>query len=113
MGFRVLALKDHRRFGEIDMVVFDGGTLVFVEIKTVRISGESVGAQSYDERTLGWPSIGQFKRQRRAVAAWLAIEGSQLPRAECVRLDVVKILLDERGELARLDHIEAAWEGAW
>jgi hypothetical protein len=30
-----------------------------------------------------------------------------------MRFDVVKVLLDESDRPVRLDHIKAAWEGAW
>jgi putative endonuclease len=113
LGFRLLARNQYRRFGELDLVVFDGHTLVFVEVKTTSVRRQSVGSEGYEQKTLGWPRIKQFQRQRRAVSAWLAEHGSECPDARCRRLDVVKISFDERHELVRLDHIEGAWEGAW
>ena len=41
LGFSVLAQNHHTRFGELDLVLSDGRTLVFCEVKTRRLgSGE-------------------------------------------------------------------------
>jgi putative endonuclease len=39
LGFEVLARNHRTRFGELDLVAYDGTTLVFVEVKARR-SGE-------------------------------------------------------------------------
>ena len=36
LGYSVLARNVRTRAGEIDVIVFDGATLVFVEVKTAR-----------------------------------------------------------------------------
>jgi putative endonuclease len=114
LGFQLLARNQYRRFcGEVDLIVFDGRTLVFVEVKATCVSRESAHAAKYETQTRGWPSIRQFKHQRKAIRAWLAAEGSDLPRVSCCRLDVVRVLFDEHQQLVRLDHIQDAWEGAW
>jgi Holliday junction resolvase-like predicted endonuclease len=86
---------------------------VFAEVKARHVRRESSGAQRYEERTLGWPRMRQFQRQRQAVQTWLAEQGSDWPQASCRRLDVVVVLFDEHETFVRLDHIQAAWEGAW
>jgi len=113
LGFECLARNQYRRFGELDLVVCDGHTLVFVEVKARHVRRESVGAQRYEERTLGWPRIRQFQRQRQAAQAWLAEQGAHWPSASCRRMDVVVVLFDEHETFVRLDHIQDAWEGAW
>ena len=41
LGYAVLARNHHTRFGELDLVLSDGTTLVFCEVKTRRLgSGE-------------------------------------------------------------------------
>jgi putative endonuclease len=113
LGFRALARNEHRRFGEIDLLLYDGQTLVFAEVKTRHIQKGSTGVQDPGRETLGWPSIDQFKRSRKAVNKWLTEQGSDRPRIREMRFDVVKVLLDESDRPVRLDHIKAAWEGAW
>jgi putative endonuclease len=112
-GFRLVTHNQNRRYGEIDLVVFDGRTLVFVEVKTCHVRRHSADSQTYDRQTLGWPSIKQYKAHRRTVRVWLTEQGSRLPNVRDMRFDVVKVLIDEREQLVRLDHIEAAWEGVW
>jgi putative endonuclease len=136
LGFEPVARNAHRRLGELDLVVFDGHTLVFVEVKTQRVAPSvaasdrrqaphvGVGLSAYvrdGERsgragaaqTLGWPRIKQFKRHRKAILSWLTEQGEDRPKARVMRLDVVKVLVDEQHRMVRLDHIQGAWEGAW
>jgi putative endonuclease len=112
LGFELIAHNQYRRFGELDLVVFDGHTLVFVEVKTCHVRGGSAGSRGYDAQTLGWPHKRQLRRQRQTAIAWLAEQGSSYPRASCRRLDVVMVLFDEHDRFVRLDHIEATWDGA-
>ncbi len=48
-GFDILARRFRARHGEIDIVAFDAGTLVFVEIKT-RASGRYGGPWEFVDR---------------------------------------------------------------
>jgi putative endonuclease len=99
LGFEVLARNHRTRFGELDLVVFDGATIVFVEVKTRRVgSGEP------------WDNLHPPKRSqvRRMAAAWLT-EVSDRPFGAALRFDAVGVLLDRDGELARLDHLEGAF----
>ena len=99
LGFEVLARNHRTRFGELDLVVFDGETIVFVEVKTRR-------AGSGDP----WDNLHAPKRSqvRKMAAAWLA-EESDRPFGAELRFDAVGILVDGSGGLAWLDHLEAAF----
>jgi putative endonuclease len=99
LGFEVLARNHRTRFGELDLVVYDGATLVFVEVKTRR-----AGARE------PWESLHARKRSkvRRMAVAWLA-EGTDRPFGAQLRFDGVAILLDSAGDLVCLDHLEAAF----
>ena len=99
LGFEVLARNHRTRFGELDLVVYDGTTLVFVEVKTRRAGTREP-----------WESLNDRKRSkvRRMAIAWLT-EGSDRPYGAELRFDGVAILLDSFGELVRLDHLEAAF----
>src|SRR5690349_11312020 len=99
LGFDVLARNHRTRFGELDLVVYDGDTLVFVEVKTRR-----AGARE------PWENLHDRKRSqvRRMAVAWLA-DGKDRPYGANLRFDGVAILLDCFGELVRLDHLEAAF----
>ncbi len=99
LGFEVLARNHRTRFGELDLVVFDGEVLVFVEVKTRR-----------DGSREPWESLHTRKRSkvRRMAIAWLT-EGTDRPYGAQLRFDGVAVLLDSAGDLVRLDHLEAAF----
>lgn len=98
LGYRVLARNHHTRLGELDLVLTDGETLVFCEVKTRRLgSGEPL------------ESLHDAKRSqvRRMAAAWLA-EVTDRPWFAELRFDAVGVLVDGDG-LVRLDHLQAAF----
>ena len=47
-GLRAVAANANYRFGELDLVMLDGGTLVFVEVRYRRGTGFGGGAESVD-----------------------------------------------------------------
>jgi putative endonuclease len=101
LGYRLVARNHRTRWGEIDLVVADGVTLVFVEVKTRRASGSGRGP---------WEALHERKRAqvRRMAAAYLA-DVQDRPRASELRFDAVGVVIDPQGRLVRLDHLEAAF----
>jgi putative endonuclease len=101
LGFELIARNHRTRHGEIDLVVFDGRTLVFVEVKTRRASGPGRGP---------WESLHDRKRQqvRRMAASFLA-EVLDRPHSPELRFDAIGVVIDGQGRLVRLDHLEAAF----
>jgi putative endonuclease len=108
LGFTTLARNVRTRFGEIDLIVFDGRVLAFVEVKTRRagFGGEAIRPE---QEPLPWLRPRQRARLRRLARAWLGDERHERPRARTIRFDAVGVIVDERGRLLRLDHVEAAW----
>ena len=100
LGFQVLARNHRTRFGELDVVAFDGETLVFCEVKTRR-AGPSVSP---------WDALGRGKRKqvRTMAAAWLA-ETTDRPYAAELRFDAIGVVFDARGKLLALEHVEDAF----
>lgn len=99
LGFSVLAQNHHTRFGELDLVLSDGRTLVFCEVKTRRLgSGEP------------FDSLHRLKRSqvRKIAAQWLS-EPSDRPWHEELRFDAIGVLVDREDGLVRLDHVENAF----
>jgi putative endonuclease len=99
LGYRVLARNHHTRFGELDLVLSDGETLVFCEVKARRVgSGDP------------WDSLHDAKRGqvRRMAAAWLT-EVTDRPWFAELRFDAVGVVVDSRDALVRLDHLEGAF----
>ncbi|MBX5440980.1 MAG: YraN family protein [Solirubrobacteraceae bacterium] len=98
-GFEVVARNHRTRHGEIDLIGHDGRTLVFAEVKTRRAGS---GAP--------WDALGPAKRRqvRRMARAWLA-ETADRPRGTELRFDAIGVVIDARGRLVRLDHLEGAF----
>ncbi len=99
-GLEILARNHRTRFGELDVVAYDGTALVFCEVKTGR-----AGA-----RTGPVDNLSESKRTqvRRMAAAWLA-DTADRPHAADLRFDAICITFDAHGRLATLDHMEGAF----
>jgi putative endonuclease len=99
LGFEVLARNHRTRFGELDLVAFDGETLVFAEVKT-RLAGSGEPFANLHAR--------KCSQVRRMAVAWL-IEATHRPYGARLRFDGIAVLVDCAGNLVRLDHLEAAF----
>jgi putative endonuclease len=100
-GFRILERNYRTRWGELDIVAFDGRVLVFCEVKTRRhTSGGVVPLQS----------VHAHKRSqvRRIAGRWLR-DRTGHPYAEVLRFDAVGVTFDNVGRLVRLEHMEGAF----
>jgi putative endonuclease len=98
-GFRIVARNHRTRYGELDVIAHDGRVLVFAEVKTRR-AGSGTPWDTLDER--------KCRQVRRMAAAWLA-EAPDRPRSAELRFDAIGVVIDARGRLVRLDHLEAAF----
>ena len=98
-GLRILDRNCRTRFGELDLVAFDGRRLVFCEVKTRRAgSGRP------------WDALGAAKQSRvRAMARQWLSERSDRPHAPDLRFDAIGVTIDARGRLAALEHLEGAF----
>lgn len=107
-GFAVLERNARTRHGEIDLIAFDGTTLVFAEVKTRRIGGAK-GTPRDDQAPFAGLGTRQRARLRRLAAAWLADEQRSRPFAETIRFDAIGVVLDTGGMLREVEHLENAW----
>jgi putative endonuclease len=108
LGFVVIARNVRTRRGEIDLVAFDGRTLVFAEVKTRRASSGRRGLCP-EEQPLAWLKLSQRARLRKLACAWLYENIQARPKAHAIRFDAVGVIVDGANRLLRLDHIEDAW----
>ena len=108
LGFSTLARNVRTRYGEIDLIVFDGHVLVFVEVKSRRARSRPQRIRP-EQEPLPWLRPRQRARVRRLAVAWLSNAKNSRPTAETIRFDAVGVIVDEGGRLLRLDHVEAAW----
>jgi putative endonuclease len=100
-GFQILERNFRTRWGELDLVAFDGRVLAFCEVKTRRAGGTRGSALE---------AVGPRKQAqvRRMAACWLA-ERRDRPRARQLRMDAIGVTLDARGRLLALEHLEGAF----
>jgi putative endonuclease len=100
-GFRILDRNFRTRHGELDIVAFDGRTMVFCEVKTRRLapgSGNPFDAIRSTKRS----------RVRKMAARWLA-EASDRPYADMLRFDAIGVTFDLSGRLVALEHLEGCF----
>jgi putative endonuclease len=99
LGFELLERNYRTRWGELDLVGFDGTTIVFCEVKARRAgSGRP------------WDALGPAKRNqvRRIAARWLS-ERTERPRAAELRFDAIGVVVDARDRVVALEHLEGAF----
>jgi putative endonuclease len=105
-GFKILQRNYRNRWGEIDIIAFDGRTLAFCEVKS-RHARSSPAACA--ERA-PFESLHPRKRAqvRRIARRWIS-ERSERPYAALIRFDAIGVTFDSRGDLLRLEHLEGAF----
>jgi putative endonuclease len=98
-GFALVARNHRTRYGELDLIGYDGRTIVFAEVKTRRAGSGNP-----------WDALGEAKRRqvRQMARAWLS-DTPDRPRSAELRFDAIGVVIDARGRLVRLDHLEAAF----
>jgi putative endonuclease len=108
-GYRVLDRNWRTRNGELDLVAFDRGCIVFCEVRArVATSGRGPGPLGPLE------SIGPGKRHRlrRLAREWLATRADSSdpgPAAGSLRFDAVGVTLLPDGSLLALEHLRNAF----
>lgn len=97
-GFVIVERNWQTRLGELDLIAQKGNGLVFVEVRTT--SGKRFG--------YGFQSIDIRKQQKVRRLALQYLQQKRLFGAS-IRFDVVSVLLNERRDPIRIDHIEGAF----
>jgi putative endonuclease len=96
-GYRIEARNWRCPAGEVDIIAWQGDTLVFCEVKTRRGAGYGSPADAV--------VFTKARRLRRLAAIWLSTNDLHV---RDVRFDVVSVLLLPQGR-PEIDHIEAAF----
>jgi putative endonuclease len=100
-GFAIVERNYQTRWGELDIVAFDGRTLAFVEVKTRRLA-PGAGHPFEALRTI------KRERVRKMARSWLA-ERSDRPYASLLRFDAIGVTFDPAGRLVGIEHLEGAF----
>lgn len=96
-GYKIEERNFRTRFGEIDIICWDAQTLVFVEVKTKIGHNFGEPEEMVDSRKLS-----QVKRMGEV---YLLDKKWDIP----CRVDVIAIVLNENGEVEKLEHYEAVY----
>lgn len=100
-GFQILERNYRTRWGELDIVAFNGHTLAFCEVKTRRIGqAQRTPFESIHRRKQG--------RVRKMAGSWLR-ERPLRPSAVVIRCDAIAVTFDCAGQLVAIDHLEGAF----
>ena len=101
LGYEIVERNYRTRWGELDIVAYDGETLAFCEVKSRRVSG-SAGTP--------FEAVPAVKRSRvrKMAGSWL-IERTERPYAESLRFDAIGVTFDRSGRLVRIEHLEGAF----
>jgi len=102
-GWEIVERNARTRYGELDIVALDGGTLVFVEVKAGR-----EGSRFGPERPVLSVDFRKQRRVRRLAIAWMS-ERRDPPRYAEIRFDAVGVTFDRTGRSIDVEHIEGAF----
>jgi putative endonuclease len=99
-GYRILERNFTVRRGEIDIVAFNDGGLVFVEVRSRRHTGLRDPAESVDRR-----------KQKRVIKAAQCYIARRRVRSDtvCPRFDVISVRFDPSGGAPTIAHIRNAF----
>ncbi len=105
-GFRILQRNYRTRWGEIDIIAYDGRTLAFCEVKSRRVrSWPGASAERPPFESLHARKRAQVRRIARR---WIS-ERVERPYAPLIRFDAIGVTFDRRDQLVRLEHLEGAF----
>ncbi|WP_422445863.1 YraN family protein [Thermoanaerobacterium sp. DL9XJH110] len=97
LNYRILATNYRCRFGELDIIALDGGTIVFVEVKT----------RSTQNFGKGMEAVNYYKQQKIKKTALAYLNESKHPFKN-LRFDVIDILIN-REKTPEITHIVNAF----
>mgnify|MGYP001302931334 CR=1 FL=1 len=101
-GFRIVERNYRTRWGELDIIAFNGRVLAFVEVKTRRMAAGD--GSPFD-------AIRPVKRARirKMASSWLIARRHQRPFAKVMRFDAIGVTFDLAGRLVGIEHLEGAF----
>jgi len=99
LGYRIVARQHRNAGGELDLVAIDGGTVVFIEVKS----------RSNEDRGQPVDAITPDKQRRLTRAALVFLKQRQWLERRC-RFDVIAIVWSEDTAEPQITHYKHAFE---
>jgi putative endonuclease len=106
-GFDIIERNYRTRWGELDIVAYDGSALIFCEVKARRMPTRG-GPPARAGQPLDAVNGAKRTQLRKMAGRWL-IERRERPFAEELRFDAIGVSFDAGGDLVGLEHIEHAF----
>jgi putative endonuclease len=102
-GFQILERNYRTRWGELDIIAFDGHTLSFCEVKTRRLGRAGAAVTPLE-------AIRPRKRSRvrRMAGSWLHERRGPV-FAPAIRCDAIGVTFDRAGRLVAIEHLEGVF----
>ncbi|MBI4034969.1 MAG: YraN family protein [Candidatus Chisholmbacteria bacterium] len=102
-GYKILQRNWRTKWGELDLVVQDGDTVVFVEVKTKRGDWFGTPEEMVNRR--------KIEKVRRMAEVYLARADRKPEQARfTARVDVVAIVLGRGDQVVRMEHYENVYD---
>jgi putative endonuclease len=101
-GYEILERNFRTKYGELDVVAVDHGTLVFCEVRT-RVGRDAIA--------YALESIGPGKRMqlRKMAREWFRLSTTQRPATAGTRFDAVAVAITRDGRVLAMEHIRDAF----
>jgi putative endonuclease len=100
-GFQIIERNYRTRWGELDLIAYDGETIAFVEVKTRRMATN----ERDPLESVRW---NKRSRIRKMAGRWL-IDRTDRPYADELRFDAIGVTFDPSGRLMGIEHLEGAF----
>jgi putative endonuclease len=102
LGYEILERNFRTKYGELDLIAIDRGTLVFCEVRT-RVGRNAIA--------YALESIGPAKRLqlRKMAREWLRLSPAGRPFTTGIRFDAVAVAMTRDGRVLAMEHVRDAF----
>ena len=101
-GYEIVERNFRTKYGELDVIAVDGGTLVFCEVRT-RVGRNAIA--------YALESIGPGKRLqlRKMAREWLRLSTAERPFTTGMRFDAIAVAMTRDGRVLSMEHVRDAF----
>jgi putative endonuclease len=102
LGYTIVERNFRTKYGELDLVAVDGGTLVFCEVRA-RVGHNAIA--------YALESIGPGKRMqlRKMAREWFRLSTAVSPPTRATRFDVIAVAMTSDGRALSIEHVRNAF----